>query len=144
MLTATIHDRATQLRREFVRKFVGLVSAIDIDGLASRVHNHLTVMTRAEVFLHLGKQLRVDLTVKVVGKFRQKIGAIHFKPSSGAMAAHTGTATLFSIRFHHAARAVVSPYLPFPGCIPSPGESTRLTTPGPIPSSCVDTPVKQV
>ncbi len=38
-------------------------------------------MASAEVFFHLGKELRIDLAVEVIGQFGKKLRAVHYEPS---------------------------------------------------------------
>lgn len=65
---ASGHDGCAQPLGELFRKLIGLVTSIDVDGLARRVDHDLAVMARAEVFFDFRKQLGVDdLSVEVVG-----------------------------------------------------------------------------
>jgi hypothetical protein len=66
---AAVHDSAAKAVCQFFRKLLGLVTAIDVDGLPRGVDDDLAVMTGAKMLFYFGQEGRVDLAIEVVGEF---------------------------------------------------------------------------
>ena len=64
---AAFHYSFAHALGEFFGEFVGLVTAVDIDGFAGRVDDDFAVMAGAEVLLNLSHKIGVDLSIEVVG-----------------------------------------------------------------------------
>jgi len=64
---AAFHYSFAHAQGELFREFVGLVTAVDVDGLAGRVDDDFAVMAGAEVLFDLSQKIGVDLTIEVVG-----------------------------------------------------------------------------
>ena len=64
---AAFHYGFPHAEGEFFGEFVGLVTAIDVDGFTGRVDNHFAVMAGAEVLFDLSHKIGVDLSIEVVG-----------------------------------------------------------------------------
>jgi len=64
---ALAHDRGLKASAEIVGQLVKLLVAIDLDGLASRVADHVAVVTPSQMILELGFGFRVDDAVEVIG-----------------------------------------------------------------------------
>jgi hypothetical protein len=71
------HDGGVQAFPEFVREIVDLVLAIDGDGLAGSIEDDFAVMALANMGLYFKQEFGVDLTVEVVSKLGEEIGAGH-------------------------------------------------------------------
>jgi len=58
-------------------KFVELVVAVDLNGLAGGIENDLAVFAGVGVGADLLEQIGADVAVEVIGKFAEEIGAGH-------------------------------------------------------------------
>jgi hypothetical protein len=66
---------------EFIGQLINFMSAVDFNGLASRVERYDAVIAAAQVLFQLGPQRRRDLVVEQVVEFREKFCAGHLAPS---------------------------------------------------------------
>jgi hypothetical protein len=71
------HDGSVQALAQLRRELVNLVFSVDRDRLPSGVQNHFAVMALTNVILYFGKEARLDLSVKIIGKLGKKISAGH-------------------------------------------------------------------
>jgi len=62
---------------KLVGYLVNLIIAINFNGLARRVEDHLAVAARGCMGANLFEEVRADLTVEVIGKLAKKVGAGH-------------------------------------------------------------------
>lgn len=63
---AAIHDGGPEAAGELVRKLVGLVAAVDVDGLTGGIDDDLAMVAGGKVLFDLGEKVGFDLTVEVV------------------------------------------------------------------------------
>ena len=64
---AAFHYSFPHAEGEFFGKFVGLVTAVDVDGFTGRVYDDFAVMAGAEVLFDLSHKIGIDLSIEVVG-----------------------------------------------------------------------------
>lgn len=64
---ALVHNGRLEASTKIVGQLIELLVAIDLDGLAGRVADHVAVVAPGEMFIELGFGLRIDYAVEVVG-----------------------------------------------------------------------------
>jgi len=64
---AAVHYGFAHALGELFGEFVGLVTAVDVDGFAGRVDDDFAVVAGTEVLFDLSHKIGVDLAIEVVG-----------------------------------------------------------------------------
>ena len=64
---ALVHNGRLEASTKIVGQLIELLVAVDLDGLAGRVADHVAVVAPGEMFIELGFGLRIDYAVEVVG-----------------------------------------------------------------------------
>jgi hypothetical protein len=66
-LAASRHDGGVEAAAEGFGELVGLLVAIDVDGLPGGVYDHFAVVAGTEVLFDFSKEIRFDLAVEEIG-----------------------------------------------------------------------------
>jgi hypothetical protein len=66
-LAASRHDGGAKAAGELFGELVGLLVAVDVDGLAGGVYDHFTVVAASEVLFNFRQESRFDLIIEEVG-----------------------------------------------------------------------------
>jgi hypothetical protein len=66
-LAAAGHDGGVEAAAEGFGELVGLLVAVDVDGLPSRVYDHFAVVAGSEVLFDFNKEIGFDPSVEEVG-----------------------------------------------------------------------------
>ena len=66
-LAASSHDGGVKAPAEVLGELVGLLVAVDIDGLTGGVYDHFAVVAGTEVLFDFSKEIRFDLAVEEIG-----------------------------------------------------------------------------
>jgi hypothetical protein len=66
-LLASLHDGGAEAAGEVFGKLVGLLAAVDVDGLTGGVNDHFAVVAGTEVLFDFRKEIGFDLAIEKVG-----------------------------------------------------------------------------
>ena len=81
LLLALAHDSGAETGAEVVGEFVGKRIAVDLDGLLSRVANHVAVVAPGEMVILLGLCCLIEDAIQILGQLLQEVRAFHWLPS---------------------------------------------------------------